>query len=126
MAKTIHDDVLDGALNIIKNNCTKQTACSAEPTTYTQAVTTYMLAEVTLASGDFTVADGDTSGRKLTTAAKSGVTISNSGTATHVAQVDVANSKLLGVTTCTSLALTAGGGNTMSFPAWKREIADPS
>ncbi len=126
MAKTIHDDVLDGSLNVIKNNCTRQTACSAEPTTYTQAITTYMLAEVTLASGDFTVADGDTSGRKLTTAAKSGVTISNSGTATHIAQVDVANSKLLGVTTCTSLVLTAGGGNLINFPAWKREIADPA
>jgi hypothetical protein len=126
MGKTVHDDVLDGALNIIKNNCAKQTACSSEPTTYTQSITTYMLAEVTMASGDFTAADGDTSGRKLTTAAKSGVTITNSGTATHIAQVDVTNSKLLGVTTCTPLALTAGGGNTVNFPAWKREIADPA
>jgi hypothetical protein len=126
MAKTIHDDVLDGALNIIKNNCTRQVACSAEPTTYAEANATYALADVTMASGDFTAANGDTSGRKLTTAAKSAVLIDTSGTATHIAQLDVANSKLLAVTTCTSQALTANGTNTVNFPAWKREIADPA
>ncbi len=126
MAKIVHDDVLDGALNIIKNNCTRQVACSAQPTTYTEANATYALADVTMASGDFTAANGDTSGRKLTVAAKSGVLIDTSGTATHVALLDGANSKLLFVTTCTSQALTANGSNTVNFPAWKDEIADPT
>lgn len=126
MAKTVHDDVLDGAWNIIKNNCTRQTVCSAQPTTYAEGNATYALADVTMASGDFTLADGSVSGRKVTMAAKSGVTIDLSGTATHVALLDVSNSKLLYVTTCTSLVLTAGGGNTVSFPAWKAEIADPT
>jgi hypothetical protein len=126
MGKAVHDDVLDGALNIIKNNCTRQVACSAQPTTYPEAVTTYALADVTMASGDFTAANGDTSGRKLTVAAKSGVLIDTSGTATHVALLDVANSKLLLVTTCTSQSLTANGTNTVNFPAWKDEIADPA
>ena len=124
MAKTVHDDVLDGALNIVKNNCTRMVACSAQPTTYTEANATYALADVTMASGDFTAANGDTSGRKLTTAQKSGVTVDNSGTANHVALLDVTNSKLLYVTTCVSQALTAG--NTMTFNAWDLEIADPS
>lgn len=126
MTKTVHDDVLDGALNVIKNNCTRQVACSAAPATYAEANATYALADVTLASGDFTLANGDSSGRKLTTAAKSGALIDVSGTATHIAQLDVANSKLLAVTECTPQALTANGSNTVNFPAWDRELADPA
>lgn len=124
MAKSVHDDVLDGALNIIKNNCTRMVACSAQPTTYTEANATYALADVTMASGDFTNANGDTSGRKTTVAAKSSVTVDTSGTANNVALLDVTNSKLLYVTTCTSQALTSG--NTVNFPAWDIEIADPT
>ena len=62
MAKSVHDDVLDGALNIVKNNATRQVACSAEPTTYTEGNATYALADITVASGDFTAANGSTSG----------------------------------------------------------------
>ena len=126
MAKSVHNDVLDGALNIVKNNATRMTVCSDEPTTYAEGNATYALAAVTVASGDFTNADGDTSGRKCTVAAKSGVLIDASGTATHIALLDVTNSKLLYVTTCTSQALTANGSNTVDFPSWKFEIADPS
>lgn len=126
MAKIAHDDVMDGALNVIKNNVTRQVACSAQPTTYAEGNATYALADVTMASGDFTLANGDTNGRKVTVAAKSGVLIDTSGTATHVALLDVTNSKLLYVTTCTSQALTANGSNTVNFPAWDIEIADPS
>ena len=126
MAKTVHDDVLDGALNIIKNNCTRQVACSAQPMTFTEANATYALADVTLATGDFTNANGDTSGRKTTVAAKSAVLIDVTGTATHVALLDVTNSKLLYVTTCTSQAVTANASNTVNFPAWDIELADPA
>lgn len=126
MAKIVHDDVLDGALNIIKNNATRMTACSTQPTTFAEGNATYALADVTMASADFTLANGDTSGRKVTVAAKSGVLIDTSGTATHIALLDVTNSKLLYVTTCTSQALTANGSNTVSFPAYDIEIADPS
>lgn len=126
MAKTVHDDVLDGALNIIKNNATRQVACSAQPTTFAEGNATYALADVTMASGDFTVANGDTSGRKVTVAAKASVLIDTTGTATHLALLDVTNSKLLYVTTCTSQALTANGTNTVSLPAWDIELADPS
>lgn len=124
MGKSVHDDVLDGATSVIKNNCTRQVACSAEPTTYTEGNATYALADATLSSTDFTQANGDSSGRKVTVAAKSSITVDSSGTATHVCLLDVANSKLLYVTTCTSQALTSG--NTVNFPAWDIEIADPS
>jgi hypothetical protein len=126
MGKSVHNDVLDGALDIIKNNCTRQVVCSAEPTTYTEANATYALADVTMADTDFTHADGDTSGRKTTVGAKSSVLIDTSGTATHVALLDVTNTKLLYVTTCTSQALTANGSNTVNIPAWDIEIADPA
>lgn len=126
MAKSVHDDVLDGALNIIKNNCTRMTVCTSEPTTFTAANATNALADVTMASGDFTAANGDTSGRKLTVSAKSSILIDTSGTALHIALLDVTNSKLLYVTTCTSQALVANGSNTVSTPAWKIELADPS
>ncbi len=124
MAKAVSDDVLDGALNIIRNNCTRMVACSAQPTTYTEGNSTYALADVTMASGDFTIADGTTSGRKATVAAKSGVTIDASGTANHIALLDVTNSRLLYVTTCTSQALNTGG--TVDFGSWVIEIADPT
>jgi len=124
MAKSVHDDVLDGALNILKNNVTRMVACSAQPTTYTEGNSTYALADVTLASGDFTNANGDTNGRKTTIGAKSGVTVDTSGTATHVALLDVTNSKLLYVTTSTSTAITSGG--TVDFAAFDIEIADPT
>jgi hypothetical protein len=114
--------VLDGAFGVL-DDANIMTACNAEPTTRTQAVTTFALADVAMTPvTDFTKANGDTSGRKCTVAAKSGVTVDTSGTATHIALCDGTN--LLYVTTCTSQALTAA--NTVNFPAWKVEIADPT
>lgn len=124
MAKFCHDDVMDAMLDEILNNCTRVTLCSSEPTTYAEANATYALADVTVDSSDFTKANGDTSGRKVTVGAQSGVTVDTSGTSTHVALLDVANSKLLYVTTHTSQALTSG--NTASIGAWDVEVADPS
>jgi hypothetical protein len=54
------------------------------------------------------------------------VLIDTSGTATHVALLFVGSVTLLYVTTCTSQALTANGSNTVNFPAWDIEIADPT
>jgi hypothetical protein len=122
MAKSVHDTVLDGAFQVLDAG-NIMTACNAEPTTRTQAVTTFALADVALTPvTDFTLANGDTSGRKCTIAAKSAVPVDTTGTATHVAICDGTN--LLYVTTCTSQALTSG--NTVNFPAWDIEIADPT
>jgi hypothetical protein len=124
MAKSVHDDVLDGALNIIKNNATRMTLCNAQPTTYTEGNATFALADVTVASGDFTVANGTTSGRKATVAAKAAVPVDSSGTGNHIALLDVANSKLLYVTTTSSTAVAAAG--TVDIGSWVIEIADPA
>lgn len=124
MGKAAPDIVMDGALDVIAT-ATRMIACSAEPTTYTEANATYALADVTMSGGDFAKASGDVSGRKVTMSAKSSVLIDASGTATHVALVRVSDSTLIYVTTCTSQALTANGSNTVNFPTWKVEIADP-
>lgn len=95
--------------------------CSAEPTDRANALT-LSLASVAMVGGDFTKAAGDVSGRKQTVAAKSGVSVTASGTATHIALISA--TRLLDVTTCTSQALTSG--NTVNIPAWAREIRAPS
>lgn len=125
MAKWAHDDVMDAALaEIATGNI--MTACSAQPTTRTEAVTTYALADIVLTpgdgNGDFTIANGDASGRKVTVAQQADVAIDTSGTATHVAICD--GTDLLLVTTCTSQALVDTG--TVTFPAFDDEFADPA
>lgn len=124
MGKALHDDVLDGVGSYIRTNCTRITVCSAQPTTYAEGNATYALADVTVDTGDFTLGNGDTSGRKVAVAQQAAVPVDASGTATHVAYLDVTNSKLLGCTTCTSQALTSG--NTVTIPAHDIETGDPT
>lgn len=121
MAKMMTDALLDGGL-VKHETMTRETVLSAEPASIADITTTYMLATTgaTLTGGSYTRANGDTSGRKSTVAQQASVSITNSGTATHVALDDGTDWV---VTTCTSQALTSGG--TVTIPAWKREIADP-
>ena len=58
------------------------------------------------------------------TGAKTGITITNSGTATHVALLNTTATTLDLVTTCTSQAINTGG--TVDVPAWKWEINNPT
>lgn len=76
-----------------------------------------------LGNGDYT-ATNDTSGRKVTMTQQSNVAISAAGTANHVALTESATSTILYVTTCTSQALATGG--TVTIPAWKVNIQDPT
>lgn len=124
MGKATHPDVLDGALDVIRNNCTRVTLCSAQPTTYAEANATYMLASATVSSSDFTKANGDTSGRKLTFGGKTGVSVTTGGNGTHLAYLDVTNSKLLDVHTTPTTAVAGGG--TVDIGSCKNEIAAPS
>lgn len=123
MAKKCNDLVMDAALDYIAA-CDRLFVCSAEPSSYSDAATAVDLATETLTSGDFTKANGDTSGRKVTVAEQATITVDHTGTATHIALGKSGTSELTYVTTCTSQALTAG--NTVTVPAWKVEIADPS
>jgi hypothetical protein len=122
MAKAAPDAMIDASLDYAAAS-DYMCVCSTQPTTYTEAYTTYMLARTAMTGGDFTKAD-DTSGRKVTMTAKSAVSITNSGTAAHIALVASGGTTLRYVTTCTSQALTASG--TVDVPAWKINIADPT
>lgn len=121
MAKSVHNDVLDGAWDVL-DQADLMTLCEGQPTTRTEAVTTFKLADVAVTPNtDFTKGDGDVSGRKVTVAAKSAVPVDASGSGNHIALVD--GTRLLYVTTCTEQEVTAG--NTVNFPAWDAEIVDP-
>ena len=118
MAKFTDDSVLDAALDDIATS-TVMHLCSSQPANYA-AVAGASLADVALTGVDFTNANGDVSGRKVTVAAKSGVTVDATGTGNHVALVT--GSVLKHVTTCNSIAVTSGG--TVDFPAFDIEFAD--
>jgi len=119
MAKFVPDATLDSMLGII-SAANKVIICSTQPTTYTEANSTYSLGSAT--SPSFSAADGDTSGRKITMAQKTGVSITSSGTAAHIALVNTGTTTLLAVTTCTSQAVTSG--NTATINAFKYELGD--
>ena len=122
MAKAVHNDVIDAALAVVRAGVTRMVALAAEPVDYA-AANAGVLANIVMAPADFTIADGAMSGRRASVAAKAGVSITATGTATHVALLDAPNVKLLYVTTCPAQALTSGG--TVSFAAWDIEIGDP-
>lgn len=128
MAKSVHDDVLDAALEYIADNANNVVLCSAEPANFA-GVAAVALGTIPVTAGagngDFTLADGDTSGRKLTVAAQSesgGGDVT--GTPNHYAITDTDNSKLLYVTTASGDDVASGGD--ISITAFDIEIADPS
>lgn len=120
MSKYVNPAVLDGALNIVRG-ATRMVALNGQPADYA-AADAGKLAEAALAAGDFALDAGDLPGRKLTIAAKSGLTVAAPGTADHIALLDGAS--LLYVTTCPPQALPAGG--TVSIGAWAVEVNDPA
>lgn len=131
MGKSVNDNVLDAMLNFIVDNTDKLSVCSSEPTTYSHAITSYMLAITSTVSIASTApANGDYNGRKVTIPENGGeaspLTITNGGTAQHVALVGSLSSTntLLYVTTCTPQALIASGNVTV--PAWDIEVRDPT
>jgi len=126
MAKWANDNVMDAALDYIAT-ADRLFVCKDQPSDYADAASTEDLATVTLTAGDgngdYTIAD-DTSGRKVTIAEQATITVDHTGTATHIALGIAGSSTLVYVTTCTSQALTAG--NTVTVPAWKIGIGDPT
>ena len=117
MAKWAHADVLDNGPAYIKTNCDKVCVVSAYTAGDSYAtVAAAILAEAALTSTDFTLASSGND-RTLTTAAGKQDTSANaSGTASHFAFVDTANSKVLWVTEETS-GQTIVLGNPVAFPS---------
>lgn len=123
MAKQAPDATIDSMFDYV-DQCNTMVVCSGEPANYA-GIAAVTLATVALTPDtDFTKANGDVSGRKVTIAAKSAVSVTASGTATHLAIARTTDSTLRYVTTVTSQVLTSG--NTCNIPAWKIEVADPT
>ena len=132
MAKTLHNDVFDAALDEIATG-TRLWLCTAAPTSVVAAETTYALNDgsgtATLiagdGNGDWAIADGSVSGRKITLSAQTAVPTDAGGTATHYA-ITVSGAKLLLVDELSaSLAITSG--NTVDFPETIAcEMRDPT
>ncbi len=128
MAKLVSDSVLDAALQYLEDNVDFISVCEGAPTTYEHAhsnkgtATGKVLASS--ATPTFTGPADDTSGRKTTVDEEAAITVDVSGAADHVALCDVGSTALLYVTTCTEQSLTAA--NTVTIPAWKISIADPT
>ena len=125
MAKWCADANMDAMLAAIAV-ATKLHVCSGQPANYA-GIAAVELAVVTLTAGDgngdYTIGNGDSSGRKLTVGAQTGITITASDDATHIA-LSNGSDTLLYVTTCTTQTLTSGG--TVDVPAWDIEVSDPS
>lgn len=122
MAKAVPDAMLDTAFDWL-DQATRMYACSGQPADYAGIAAVTLATATMTADTDYTKANG-ASGRKVTVAAKTGVSITASGTATHIVLASLGDTTLRYVTTCTSQALVSGG--TVDFPAWEIQIADPT
>lgn len=118
MGKYIPDAVIDLQLDPIQGSHIH--VCSAQPANFA-AIAGLELAGQVIA-GAHTKADGDTSGRKSVTPSQVDVPIAASGMGDHVVESNGVDT-IVSVTTCTPIALTAGG--TVTIPAKDHEIADP-
>ena len=122
MGKTVHNDVLDDALDKVAT-ATRLDVCSdaGTPTDLTNS-----LANVTLTAGDgngdYVVGEGDSNGRKIAVAEQADVAITDTGDALHV--VLSLGGTILLTTTCTQQSLTQGG--TVTIPTFDYELADPT
>jgi hypothetical protein len=123
MAATLHDDVFDAALNVVKNNTENLYICSSMPTTFAEASSTYKLG--TKATPGFTGPADDTSGRKLTITAITDGTVSANGTAGFFALTDDSASKLL-VAQALNATQAVISGNTFTLTSQKVAIPDPT
>lgn len=113
--------VQDAALQYIIDNCDRQVAVSADPVNFA-GVAGVTLAAASMVSGDFSISAGDVSGRKLTIGAKTSITPTASGTATHVVLVDDTSSEILLMVPVPNTALSSGVAT--DFGSWEHETRD--
>lgn len=119
--------VYDNGLSVLDTEATHIYICSQEPSTYTQAITTYGLGNKNFGAGGCFGAPGarTPSGRKVSSVAVTDGSVTATGTATHWAVVDSANSRLLAAgPLASSQAVT--NGNTFTLPTFDIGIPAPA
>jgi hypothetical protein len=118
----INDRVFDNGLTVLDTEANRLDICSTEPATYTAATSTNTLGNKTsLSVGAPT--DRTPSGRKVVVAAITDGTVTGTGTATHWAITDTANSRLL-ATGSLSASQAVTSGNTFTLGAFDIGIPD--
>ena len=120
MAGYLHNDTYDAALNVIVN-ATKTLHITSQQVSTFANVATYTLGNKT--SPSVGAPANHTTGRKVTVAAITGGSVTATGTATHYAVVDTANSKVL-ASQALSASQAVTSGNTFSLAAF--DIAFPA
>ena len=121
MAKQVPDAIIDTMLAVPGDLGTQIVITSGEPANFA-AVAGLTLATAVF-SGAKTQANGDVSGRKLTYPAQTTISITTTGSATHVCMTNGTDTLAL-VTTCATQSLTSGG--TVDTSAFDHEIPDPA
>jgi len=113
----LNDYVLDAALAKINTEGEVLHICSAEPSTYTEAITTYSLGNKSSPTIG-AAADRTGGGREVVVSAITDGSATDTGTATHWAIVDVSNTRLLAAKSLTEgVSVTSGGTFTLgAFP----------
>lgn len=112
----IADRVLDNGLTVLDTEANRLDICSTEPATYTAATSTNTLGNKTSLSVGAPAARSP-SGRKVTVAAITDGSVSGTGTASHWAVVDTANSRLLAAGALAS-SQSVTSGNTFTLAAF--------
>lgn len=120
----VADFVLDSALSVFTDDANRFDVTSQEAVSYAGATTTYTLGNktgITVGSP----ADRSPDGRKITVSAITDGAITGTGTATHWALTDTANSRLL-ATGSLSSSQAVTSGNTFTTGAFDVGIPDAS
>lgn len=120
----LNDRVFDNGLTVLDTEATEIHVTSVEAADYTEATSTYTLgnsASLSIAAP----ADRTGGGRKVTVAAISDGSITGTGTVTHYAIVDTANSRLLATAALTA-SQSVTSGNTFTLASFDIGIPDPS
>ncbi|OGO35665.1 MAG: hypothetical protein A2W35_05335 [Chloroflexi bacterium RBG_16_57_11] len=122
----LNDRVLDNGLTVLDTEANRLDICSSEPTTYGQATTDGAVSLGNKTSLSIGVpSDRTPTGRKVTVAAITDGTVTDTNTATHWAITDTGNSRLLATGALASSQVVTDG-NTFTLAAFDIGIPDPA
>lgn len=120
----LNDRVYDNGLTVLDTEADEFHICNAEPATYAAATTTNSLGSTSSLSIG-APADRAAGGREVQVEAVTDGSVDTTGTASHYALVDTANSRLLAAGAL-SASQSVTSGNTWATGAFKIGLPDPA
>lgn len=121
---TLNDRVFDNGLTVLDTEGNAIHVTSQEATSYTSATSTHTLGNST-SLAIAAPADRSGGGRKVVVSAITDGSITGTGTATHYAIVDTANTRLLATAALTA-SQSVTSGNTFTLASFDIGIPDPA